>query len=413
LEKKIKVPDSWLRGFLQVQSASMLPSDRFTISPIDLYNALRHLRMHADQKGKRRGLRIELIPGERPRLVLEPWETVVETTAEKYQGSQAKVVRVWGRRRLSLLRRMLPLVTTVEVHLTGSGLPSFWVLRSPIVNFTMAITGFTAANWSKALDFDLMMPRHASSDKALEKIVKHLTTSWKDTEEGLAKASKLTGERLIEQVQSGCQQGQLIYDVPDRVYRLRPLTDVPLNLERLEFRSQSERRAHDLLHRKNALAIVTENRIFGVGLELTGKANVDEDRREYRVQMLINEEGFVGRADCTCSQFRTHGLKSGPCMHLIALRLAHSQRVREQRRGSGNSAITVETRNYSRRVGNVEHLYQISMDRKRVKVRWGNSGEQLRIQQLHFASIDEARNDYLMRVADLVSSGYLDASSED
>ena len=74
LEKQIQVPDSWLRGFLQVQSAAALPRDRFRLAPIDLYNVLRHLRLHADRKGKRRGLRIELVPGEPPRLVLEPWD---------------------------------------------------------------------------------------------------------------------------------------------------------------------------------------------------------------------------------------------------------------------------------------------------------------------------------------------------
>src|SRR5204862_3222525 len=77
LEKQIRVPDTWLRGFLQVQSAAALPRDRFDLAPIDLYNALRHLRLHADRKGQRRGLRIELVPGEPPRLVLEPWNVVI------------------------------------------------------------------------------------------------------------------------------------------------------------------------------------------------------------------------------------------------------------------------------------------------------------------------------------------------
>src|SRR5262249_50639518 len=70
LEKQIRVPDSWLRGFLQVQSAASLPMDMFSLAPMDLYNLLRHLRMHGDRKGQRRGLRIELVPGESPRLVL-------------------------------------------------------------------------------------------------------------------------------------------------------------------------------------------------------------------------------------------------------------------------------------------------------------------------------------------------------
>ena len=130
LEKQIQVPDSWLRGFLQVQSAAALPSDRFRLNPIDLYNVLRHLRLHGDRKGKRRGLRIELVPGEPPRLVLEPWNEVIPATAGPYKGRASRVVRVWGRRRLMLIQRLLPFVEEVEVHLLGSGLPSFWVLRA-------------------------------------------------------------------------------------------------------------------------------------------------------------------------------------------------------------------------------------------------------------------------------------------
>ena len=73
-------------GFLQVQSAAALPLDRFRLAPIDLYNVLRHLRLHGDRKGKRRGLRIELVPGEPPRLVLEPWNEVIPATAGPLQG---------------------------------------------------------------------------------------------------------------------------------------------------------------------------------------------------------------------------------------------------------------------------------------------------------------------------------------
>ena len=415
LEKKIKIPDSWLRGFLQVQSAALLPTDSFSISPIDLYNALRHLRMNGDQKGKRRGLRIELVPDEKPRLVLEPWETVIETSHAQYTGREAKVIRVWGRRRLSLLRRMLPLAQSVDVHLTGSGLPSFWVLKSDLMTFTMGITGFTASNWSKALDFDLLLPRAiqdaAEKQKPLEKIVKHLSKNWSDNESGLTKATKLQGEELIQNIQLGCQHGQLMFDVPEQVYRLRPLTEVPLDFERLEFRSPFERSAYDLLHRKNAVAIVNENRIYGTGIELTGKADVKEDKREYRPQLLVSDDGFVGRAECTCNQFRTQGLKQGPCTHLIALRLAHAVRQQKRRAGKG-TAIQVETRTYSKRAAGNEHVYQLSLNRKRLKIRWGNVGESMRVQHLQFPTIDQARDDYFSRISELIGSGYLDASAE-
>lgn len=412
LEKHIKVPDSWMRGFLQVQSSTMLPMDSFQLRPIDMYNVLRHLRMHSDQKGKRRGLRIELVPGEKPRIVLEPWETVIETSAEIYAGRQAKVIRVWGRRRLMMLKRMLPFVENVTVHLLGSGLPSFWVLRAGQMTFTLGLTGFTASNWSQAVNFDLLMPRETQSTKAVEKVVKHLAKTWSSDRGEIGKATKLTGAELTESLQSSCQHGQVMYDLADDRYHLRPLTRTPLHLDRLEFRSSRERLAYDLVHRKDAVSITSENRIHGTGLELTGKAEVKEDKRDYRPQMLLSDEGFVSRAECTCNVFRQQGLKHGPCTCLIALRLTHAMREK-QRRESGKALqhVTVETRTYSKRENDIEQVVQISLNRKRLNVRWGKAGDDPRVQQLQFASIQAARDEYLKRVNKLEDEGYLDASA--
>jgi hypothetical protein len=174
LEKRINVPDSWLRGFLQVQSSAALPSDVFAVAPVDLYNLLRQLRLRADVKGKRRGLRIELVPGEPPRLVLEPWETVLTVTAEPYRGRAAKVVRLWGRRRLMLIRRLLPFVDRVEVHLLGSGLPSFWVLRAGDATLTLGLTGFTGRQLVAGRQLrPAAAPQHAAT-KSVDAVVKHL-----------------------------------------------------------------------------------------------------------------------------------------------------------------------------------------------------------------------------------------------
>ena len=405
LEKKIRVPDSWLRGFLQVQSAALLPTDTFDLSPIDLYNALRTLRMNRDIKGRRRGIRVELVPGQAPRMVLEPWETVIESSAGKYTGSTAKVIRVWGRRRLSMLRRMLPMTDSVRVHLTGSGLPSFWVLSSPTITMTLGLTGFTASNWAKALDFDLLLPRPEGNNKPLEKIVAKLSKEWRADADRLAKVSKMGGEDLIRQVQMGCQQGQLMYDLPSDVYRLRPLTQKPLDLPRLEYRSARERVAFDLVGRQNAVTITQENRIAGTGIELTGKAVVKEDRREYRPQLLIGDEGMVGRAECTCNLYRTQGLKLGPCAHLIALRLAHAERTRE--RAAGRETLVIDTKTFSRRDDDGHRTYQLSLDRSRIKIRWGRTGGPERVQQLRYDDAKDASEDYLGRIEKLVAEGYL------
>jgi hypothetical protein len=417
LEKRISVPDSWLRGFLQVQSAAALPLDTFAVAPIDLYNLLRHLRLHADKKGKRRGIRIELVPGESPRIVLEPWETVLQLTAEPYRGRAAKVVRVWGRRRLMLLRRLLPYVDRVEVSLLGSGLPSFWVFRAGDVTLTLGLTGFTAANWSQAVQFDLLLPRAAPQSqqaKALDAVVKHLSKVYFASANEIGAATKLTGPVLFETLQAGCQYGRLMYDLAAGVYRLRPLTDAPLDLARLEYRSKAERIARDLLVRRGAVKIASENRIAAVGLEIVGRVTVDEDKREYRPQMVLADEGQVTKAECTCTFFRTQGLKNGPCPHLVALRLCHAdQEARRQRgEGGGRDAVQVETRAFSRRTrAGDEDVVQISLERHRVKTRRGRAGQPMRLQVLQFNSPDQARAVYFAQVDQLAAAGYLDAST--
>jgi predicted DNA-binding WGR domain protein len=412
LEKNVNVPDSWLRGFLQVQSAATFPLDTFTLAPIDLYNALRHLRLNGDRKGQRRGIRIELVPGEPARLVLEPWETVIPSTAGMYKGKAAKVVRVWGRRRLMLFRRLLPFVESVDVHLMGSGLPSFWVLRAGEITLNLGLTGFTTSNWSQALNFDLLLPRKTQTNKPLETVLEHLGKVWFADTRDLTKATGLKGATLLEALQAGCQQGRLMYDLASDVYRLRPITDAPLDLERLEYRNQREKVAHDLLVRRGAVKIATENRIPGTGLELTGKVVVEEDKREYRPQLLMSDEGQVTKAECTCTFFRKQGLKAGPCTHLIALRLAYAeQETKRKKSADPRQTVIVETRTFSKRDEEGEHVIQLSLERQKLKVRWGLAGKDLRLQTMTFNTLDEARAAYFARVDDAASRGYLDATA--
>lgn len=408
IEKQIRVPDSWLRGFLQVQSAATLPFDHCHLAPVDLYNLLRHLRMHADKKGKRRGLRFELVPGERPRLVLEPWEAVLPATGDVFRGRAARVVRVWGRRRLMTVKRLLPFVESVDVYLLGSGLPSFWGFRAGAVTLTLGLTGFTGSNWSQALGFDLLLPRKTQTPESLRKVVEYLAADvWRADARALAAGTGLKGSALLETLQLGCQQGQLMFDIADGVYRYRPISSGPLDLARLQYRNVREKVAFDLLARRGAVRVASETRTAGVGLELTGQVSVEEDKRDYRPQMVLADEGQVRKAVCTCAAFRKQGLKGGPCVHLIALRLAYADR--EAKRAKTDDAVTFETRAFTRRVGDAEAVVQVSLERRNVKVRWGRAGDAMRVQALRFNTEADARSAYFARLAEMDAKGYLDA----
>lgn len=414
IEKTIQVPDAWLRGFLQVQSAATLPTTVVTIGAIDLYNLLRQLRLHADLKKGGRGVRIELVPGEAPRLVIEPWEIVLTSAAGPYKGRTPALIRIWGRRRLSLLRRMLPFVETVDIHLLGSGLPSFYVLRAGPITLTLGLSGFTSANWSQSVGFDQLLPRDRHDDikTTHAAVLKQLGEVWSASAEELAKATRRPASEVYTVLQISCQNGQVMYDLARGVYRLRPLTDAPIDLDRLQYRNVRERVAHDLVAR-GAVKIASENRIYGTGLEVTGKVAVEADRREYRPQLVLDDDGRVKSAECTCTFYRKHKLKEGPCAHLIALRVAQSQEEerRRQARGKARATITVETRTYAKRQGDSEEVVQLSLDRQRIKLRWGPRDQSLRVQSLVFNSVNEARAAYFERVDQLEARGYLDGTA--
>ncbi len=211
----------------------------------------------------------------------------------------------------------------------------------------------------------------------------HLREHWSAGAGELAKATGLAWPALTEALQLGCQQGRIMYDLAADVYRFRPLTEAPLDPARLEFRDRRERIAHDLLARRGAVKIVAENRIPGTGLELTGKVAVAEDRREYRPQMLLADEGQVEPRRMHLRRLPQAGAEGGPVRPPgrppAGLRRAGGRRLQGL---DPRQAITVETRSFSRRDAEGEEVYQVSLERQRLKVRWGRGGPAVAIADL-------------------------------
>jgi hypothetical protein len=157
-EVKIDLPDSWVRGFLQVSSAMSLAATRCDLHPMDVHNLCFVLRRHREKRGPR-GMRYHLTPGEPVKVVFEPWEMEVLCPRSIFEGSEPDVIRVWGRRRIHVLERLIPAAKKFTVHLLGSGLPSFYVADLGDLSFTLGLSGWTANDWARAGNFDLMAPR--------------------------------------------------------------------------------------------------------------------------------------------------------------------------------------------------------------------------------------------------------------
>ncbi|MGP9689118.1 hypothetical protein ACT3TH_08155 [Psychrobacter sp. AOP22-C1-C5] len=340
IEKRINVPKSWIRALLQVQSAGQLAHERIDLDPIALYNVLFELRMHADIKGKRRGLLIELIPQQLPVIILEPFDIAVTSQVSRqqtpYQGQKAKLIRLWGRRRLSLLKRLLPHTDTVSVSLLGQGMPSYWTLTGKGFHFTFAMTGFSQANWSQSLNFDLLLPKRPQQNVLNVKESDHLLPLMQALTEqpsGIDTLSKrlstqdnpITASHVRQQLLSGAQQGLIRYDIANQSYYYRPLTQTPLDMAQFSHHNEAEKQAFDLVSREGSIQNLNVQTVVTQGVSISADIHVKEDRRTYQSQLQLGEDGLVSRAACSCPQYLQHRLSQGVCAHLIALRLSYHQ----------------------------------------------------------------------------------------
>lgn len=311
-EEKIDLPPSWLRGFMQLQSAMSLPMRRVEVGREGLYNILSHLKRHKARTSPR-ALRFELKPGRVPAVVIEPFEKRVELHPFTYEGSKDEVIRTWGRDRLQALARLLPLAERVDAYLLGTGLPSFYVVSMGEMRLILGLSGWTKNDWSGPTALDQLMPPAEPSRELLGKIAAAFRKSPSLT---FREVQKETGEGA-PQVAAGLNRlalfGQVIHDMPVKLYRWRQILPVALSLEQLGPGNPETEASREII-RKNQAA-VTRDEVTPKGMRAVS-GNVPERPTD----ILMDKDHKIVRGKCNCSFYYQSGLRRGPCRHMQALR---------------------------------------------------------------------------------------------
>ncbi len=330
VEEKIDLPDSWVRGFLQVSSAMTLPATVVELHPMDLHNLCATLRQHKERAGPR-SLRFELQPGQPARLVFEPWNISLQAPRSRIVGdplTEPRTVRLWGRRRLLTLERLIALATRVRVHLLGSGLPSFWVVEMDDITVTLGLSGWTANDWSAAGRFDLLQPRQDVPAGSLQAVGEALQRDWMASPAELAARTGLPAADVSAALSLWVQAGRAVFDLPAGQYAWRELARDPLPLEALRFASPEEAQALALVHAgKVKLHEVSEN---GAQLVVTGSVQ-EAKKRLLEPRLVLNADEQLQDARCGCNFYQQNKLRRGPCAHMLALRQLAQPRLNERR----------------------------------------------------------------------------------
>jgi hypothetical protein len=312
-EEKIALPPSWLRGFATLQAAMSLPMRRVPVSREGVYAVLAFLKRHK-AKAAPRAVRFELTPGRPVTIVLEPWERRIVLHTTPYSGPKAEVIRTWGRDRLRVLARLLPLLDGADVYLLGTGLPSFWAVRLGGIVLTLGLSGWTANDrTSGGSAIDQLAPPAKPGDDVMQRVAAAFRRDPTWTLDALTREARAPVPTAAAALNQFALLGQVIHDLPHAVYRWRQVMPAPLSAEVIGPENEEAAAARHIIGWKVKITTDTTDadgrrKVAGT---VVGRAAAD---------VVLDPDNRIVGGKCGCSYFYTGGLRKGPCRHLQALR---------------------------------------------------------------------------------------------
>lgn len=315
IEERIPLPETWVQGLVEVQSVLALAQTTFTLQSDSLADIIARLESERETEGPR-SLKFHLIPGQYIRVEIEPWNVIYKDEQNTYLGESEKEIRIWGRRRLSVLKDLLVQSTEVKVTLLGSGMPSFWTVVQDGVELTIGLSGWTSNDWASKAKFSGFLPTVNISETdqlKAEEVIK---------QKGSLNASELATELSIKTpsaaaiLQSLCLAGKAMFDPNRNLYRWRDLFP-GLNLKTSTAKSPEETAGLHLYATKEFKLESDQTKNKSRFVTSTTKHGY----KSYETEIEFDLDGRPKYAECTCSFFRYNKLKAGPCRHLVATTL--------------------------------------------------------------------------------------------
>jgi hypothetical protein len=329
-EKKVDVPEPWVRGFLQTQGAMSMSGTHLQVRPVDLLAAIRWLR-YTKAKVSPRGMRYVLEPGKEARLILQPWEHSVSLKGAEHHYTEPRTIRVWGRRKLKLIEPLLPFAEHVDVYLKGRSMPSFYSVKLPGMTFVLGIGG-AAEGFRDTASFELLGSTQKVEEAKLQEVATLLAKKLFFTPKYAAEACGMSLETAQAALEKLCRLGRAMFDVQARQFRHRELFEKPIDEARLYPPDARLEKADAMLVAGNVSVTSCapeETRKVKTLKTLEGKIEREIVFRDWRVigaageqkevELVVNDNGRLIYGRCGCAFFKQHLLARGPCEHLLAL----------------------------------------------------------------------------------------------
>lgn len=315
IEKKIDLPETWIKGFNQVSSAAALSGIELKLSPSDMYDICAFLRKHKEKKSPRY-MKWILEPGQRVQIVFEPFGTVLTLNAV-YNGSQKREEKIWGRRRWLVVEKLIPLAKAFYVRILGFGMPQFICADMGTMQMTVGFSSWSSNDWVKGTAFNIMAGFTGEGcytdiyklmkDKrclSMEEITKTFSNKKNDKIKAGIGMLFRKGEGYFDIINDKVRFRHLCNTpIPEELYKV---SDIELDVEKiskLTFDNMKVRYSHK------------QEFIFTTTYKENGQVSSTE--------IVIDQDGQITKIDCSCQKFRRGERNlSEPCAHILALYVA-------------------------------------------------------------------------------------------
>lgn len=318
IEKKIDLPETWIKGFSQVSSAACLNGTSIDLSPADFYDICSFLRRHKAKKSPRY-MKWILEPEQRVKIVFEPFHAEITLNAI-YHGEKKREEKIWGRRRWLVMERLIPIAKSFQVRLLGFGMPQFLIADLGVMKMTVGFSSWSANDWVKGTAFHILAGfiGEGNYSKVYELLRQQRCMSIKAIQDSLEEKADVTKAGIGMLL----RKGEGYYDAVTDQIRFRQLCSEPIPKELYEV-TDIENKVKQLLNVNMAPFQVKKNihGMYSFTYSYDGKDYYGRPKKEHTV-ITIDQDGQIHAVSCTCRTFQSGDRNiSAPCEHILALYL--------------------------------------------------------------------------------------------
>lgn len=317
IEKKIDLPETWIKGFNEVSAAACLEGISITLTPADFYDICSVLHRYKE-KHSPRYMKWILEPEQPIQIIFEPFSIAI-TLHAIYHGKKKREEKIWGRRRWLCAESLIPIAKSFEIRLFGFGMPQFIIADLHSMKMTIGFTSWSANDWVKGTAFHIMAG--FTSEGNYEEIYQYLKEKRCGSIEDISNAFPNESHAFVRSgIGMLLRKGEGYYDTITNQIRFRQLCNTPIPEELYEV-TDAERlvmqHMEESMDSFTASVLENGNYKFTHSLPEIQKYNT---KRMTKTELIFDDDGQIVKVSCDCREFKKGSRNiSSPCSHVLAL----------------------------------------------------------------------------------------------